>query len=244
MKLCWKVLSITKSRAKDLYRNIVVENLGVIKLLELNQSIYKVEPFILKSYETDEITFQSKFVSSRLRLNSYFENLENYDARNDELKSIYPSLITNAWHLFPPNIAMLNWLVRNHTHNTGIIDIGTGLGNIFGYLSKYFPNEKMIGIDNFSQIERKQVQAYQDKLWGIEITNRWPKGYFEIVICAGVPLIELRKKISRLNCKFLLLDTQSLAKYNNFLFLNKKFELVEINEVFAVLKKRNWVNSN
>ncbi len=239
LKLYWKVLSIAKSRTKDLYRNIFVKTLGVTKLLELNQPIYKVEPFILKDSATHEITLQSKIVSSQLKLNSYFENLENYDARNEELKSIYPGLNTDAWHLFPPNIAMLNWLVRNHKKSTGILDVGTGLGNIFGYLSSYFPNERMIGIDDFSQIENKQVQEYQDKLWRIKITNQWPKEYFEVVICAGVPLIELRKRILRLNCNFLLVDTQSLAKNNNFFVIKKKFELIEINEVFAVLQKHN-----
>ncbi len=52
--------------------------------------------------------------------------------------------------------------------NQIIVDIPSGLGNFLGYLGDFLPKECLIGIDNFSQISRKEVMLYQKKYLDIK----------------------------------------------------------------------------
>ena len=55
--------------------------------------------------------------------------------------------------------------------NQIIVDIPSGLGNFLGYLGNFLPRECIIGIDNFSQISRKEVKLYQKKTFKCDVLS-------------------------------------------------------------------------
>jgi len=64
--------------------------------------------------------------------------------------------------LFPPNIAVLDWLLeQNLDGQTTIADIPCGLGNLLPYL-RGLGYERIWGYDNWTQIERERASAFLD----------------------------------------------------------------------------------
>jgi hypothetical protein len=148
---------------------------------------------------------------------------------------MYPHINSGEWHLLPTNIVILNSLIKNH-QGKGIIDIGCGLGNFFGYLLHYFPNEKVIGVDNFSQIDVETVKTYQNSLCKVDITTIWPSEFYETAILVGVPLSDIYRKINKLNIKYLYVETEYLLQYKNFKKL-KNYKLIATNDIFSKYMK-------
>lgn len=91
----------------------------------------------------------------------YFGNILNYMKKGRHLSD-------NPFFLYPPNVAVIDFLLKNVEKNDLILDYSCGLCNLLLYLKKLgFKNAR--GYDNYSQISFKTVRNFLDKFSAVDI---------------------------------------------------------------------------
>ena len=143
------------------------------------------------------------------------------------------------------NIVFLELISRIDTKflkNQIIVDIPSGLGNFLGYLNYFLPKDCIIGIDNFSQISRKEVMLYQKKTFGFNVfSNSFLKKSTEyfIWIIAGLPISFLENEIRKFKPKYLFIETTYIRE---FYLISDDYQVDFFNEIVIILKLKH-INS-
>ena len=110
-----------------------------------------------EDFSLDQTTDQLKKCYNSLSLREsdnkiYFNNLLHYV----EVDKFLPN---NPFFLYPPNVAVIDFLLKNVKKEDRILDYACGLGNLQIYLRKLgFHNT--FGYDNFDQIDQSTIQAF------------------------------------------------------------------------------------
>ena len=111
-----------------------------------------------------------------------------------------------------------------------------------GYLSDFLPKECIIGIDNFSQISKKNITLYQKETFGYDVLSssylNKRKNYF-IWIIGGLPISFLENEIRKFKPKYLFIETTYISEL--YLFFND-YQIDLFNEIVIILKLKN-INS-
>ena len=175
----------------------------------------------------------------------YFKNLHTYGMRGIVFDKLYGKKIKQKYFLLPSNIVFLELISRINTRflkNQIIVDIPSGLGNFLGYLNYFLPKECIIGIDNFSQISRKEVMLYQKKTFGYNVfSNSYLKertDYF-IWMIAGLPISFLENEIREFKPKYLFIETTYIRE---FYLISDDYQVDFFNEIVIILKLKH-INS-
>lgn len=178
-----------------------------------------------------------------LKLNPlYFENLHTYGMRGIVFDKLYGKKIKQKYFLLPSNIIFLELISRIDTKflkNQIIVDIPSGLGNFLGYLNYFIPKNCLIGIDNFSQISRKQVMLYQNKTFGFNVfSNSFLKERSEyfLWIIAGLPISFLENEIREFKPKYLFVETTCMREFN---LVSDDYQVDFFNEIVIILKLKH-----
>lgn len=172
----------------------------------------------------------------------YFKNLHTYGIRGIIFDKLYGKNIKEKYFLLPPNIVFLELISRikvEFLKNQIIVDIPSGLGNFLGYLSNILPRECIIGIDNFSQISRKEVKLYQKKTFKCDVfSNSYlneDANYF-IWIIGGLPISFLAKEIRKFKPKYIFIETTYIPEYY---LISNDYQIDFFNELVIILKLKN-----
>ena len=175
----------------------------------------------------------------------YFKNLNTYGVRGIIFDRLYGRNIKEKYFLLPPNIVYLELISRispKFLKNQIIVDIPSGLGNFLGYLSDFLPRECIVGIDNFSQISRKNIKFYQNETFEFNVfPNSYLKGktnYFAWII-GGLPISFLKNEIRKYKPRYLFIETTYIHEL--YLIFND-YQIDFFNEIVIILKLKN-INS-
>ena len=189
---------------------------------------------------------------SRSLNSEYFANLNSFGYGSRILKILKSEDFeyVNSFHLYPANVYVLNEvknLVDKNLIGDGlIIDYPSGIGNLFIYLSKFINHNNFVGVDNFEQISRNDIEKYQKKMGSRVSINTFE--YFisenknkeiDLIISIELDLDLIINNIIKLNSSFLIFETMYVSRHKNIInTLNKKYEIYSLNDLVTVYKKR------
>ena len=158
---------------------------------------------------------------------------------------MYGRKIKEKYFLLPSNIVYLELISRLNTKflkNQIVVDIPSGLGNFLGYLNDFLPKGGIIGIDNFSQISRKNVKSYQKETFEFNVfSNSYLKertNYF-VWIIGGLPISFLINEIKKFKPKYLFIETTYI---HELYLISNDYQIDFFNEIVIILKLKN-INS-
>tara|TARA_B100000287_G_scaffold373424_1_gene372615 strand:+ start:58 stop:867 length:810 start_codon:yes stop_codon:yes gene_type:complete len=228
------------------FLNAVFEN---NKLIKSNIDTYNnLDLSYIKKHNLDHIT-KTSIQNSKNLVNSinneYFSNLNEYgygrkilDYENyNELEFI------DKFHLYPANVFVINEILKlqenEEIQNGLIVDYPSGIGNLLFYLSKFFPTENLIGIDDFSQISKEDIEDYQKSTSVIEI-NKYEDTDFrdvDVLVSIELTLDVIIENILKLNSKYLIFETMYVSRFNDIQkALRSSYVVDSINESVVVYR--------
>lgn len=112
-----------------------------------------------------------KFINNELEMLDNKANETQNSARpffnnpiefNTELKNLIPKEILETTNIYPPNICVIDFILKNNLHNDkyfSLLDYGCGIPNLIYYLNK-IGVKKVFGYDNWQQIEKEYAEKY------------------------------------------------------------------------------------
>ncbi len=228
------IKSVSKKYGK--FRKIKYpKNLSSFKVREISKNSFK------QSEHLKEVTNSTFFF---YELNSFFNN--DYFIC---LNSTISKKLLDSFHLFPPNIFVLeeifNLKQNNEIGKNLIVDFPCGITNLFQYLSVIYDDELLIGIDNFTQISYEDVKKYQENLKEFEIYEnienpKFTNNKIDVVVTISIEIKEITEQILQLNPSFIFLGSSDLNHDISNLeeFLNS-YKIREINHAFILLENKN-----
>jgi hypothetical protein len=181
---------------------------------------------------------------------NYFRKLENYYDLKIRFNAIYGIQITKYYALNPAYIPMLDYILRKklikereRNGGGGLIDYGTGLGNFLPYLSVHINKDKLFGIDDYSQITKKEIEKFQKGTFNFQIKKKAPFNLkYKLIVTVGVPIFRIAKKIILYKPKYILCETRYFSNQYSQLkeirSLLKKYKITGYNEIFLVLVRK------
>lgn len=113
------------------------------------------DDFRNKNLEMSENTDNKTQNSARV----FFNNPINF---NEDLKKLIPNEILNLTDIYPPNICIIDFILKNNLHNDkdfSLLDYGCGIPNLLYYLRK-IGIQKIYGYDTWMQVEREYAEKY------------------------------------------------------------------------------------
>jgi len=175
-------------------------------------------------------------------LNSYFNN-DYFICLNSSISK----KLLDSYHLFPPNIFVLDRLFTMYENNeigdNYIVDFPCGITNFHQYLSHVYNDELLIGIDNYSQISKEDILKYQKNLKKFDIYESiehpaLKEIKIDVVVVISIEIKDLTDDILKLNPKYIFLGSSDLNHDLNNLeeYLNE-YSLIEVNHAFILLKR-------
>ncbi len=186
-------------------------------------------------------------------LNSeYFANLNSFGYGARILKNLKSKDFeyVNSFHLYPANVYVMNEvknLIDKNLIDKGlIVDYPSGIGNLFIYISKFINHNNFVGIDNFDQISRNDIEKYQKKM-GNKVSIETFEYFIsenknkeiDLIISIELDLDLIINNILKLNSSFLMFETMYVSRHKNIIdTLNKKYEIYSLNDLVIVYKKR------
>jgi len=205
------------------------------------------------SNEMKEVTKKSFNESNHLKdslssrfffyeLNSYFNN-DYFICLNSSISK----KLLDSFHLFPPNIFVLDKMYDLYQNkkigDNLVIDFPCGITNFHQYLSVFYNEDLLIGIDNFSQISKEDILKYQSNLKKFEIFESIEDHYFEnsktdVVVAISIEIRDITSDILKLEPKYIFLGSSDLnhdLKNLETYFVN--YSLDEINHAYILLKR-------
>ncbi len=230
------------------FLNTVFENSNLIKS---NIDVYNnFDLSYIKKHNLNDVTKTSIENSKNLANsinNEYFSNLNQYGYGRKILDfQAYSDLeFIDNFHLYPANVFVINEILKlqenQQIKNGLIVDYPSGIGNLLFYLSKFFPNENLIGIDDFSQISKKDIQDYQRNTSAIEI-NKYEEtnfGEVDVLVSIELTLDVIIENILKLNSKYLIFETMYVSRFSDLKkALEASYIVHSINESIVVYKHK------
>ena len=227
------------------------------KLIENNQKLNNsLDLSSIKKLDFKKETDLSIKNSDHLEksLNSeYFANLNSFGYGTRILKNLKSKdfEFVNSFHLYPANVYVINEiknLIDKNLIDEGlIIDYPSGIGNLFIYISKFINHENFVGIDNFEQISRNDVEKYQKKM-GSKVSietfehfiSKNKNKEIDLIVSIELDLDLIIDNVLKLNSSFLIFETMYVSRHKSIIdILNKKYEIYSLNDLVVVYKKRS-----
>ena len=235
------------------YKNYKFDNF--IKSINKKYGKFKSlqNPKNLLKEEVEDISLQSFKESNHLKDSSnsrfFFYELNSY-FNNDYficLNSSISKKLLDSFHLFPPNIFVLEKMFDLHRDgkigNNYAVDFPCGITNFHQYLSLIYKEELLIGIDNFSQISKEDVKIYQENLKKFHIYETIDnpalnKLKVDVVVSISIEIKEISTEIMELEPKYIFIGSSDLNHdMNNLEKFMDRYNLEEVNHAFILLKK-------
>lgn len=143
------LLGQLRFKAKNFYFGLVARR-SEIDYSRLDQEIktHNLAP-VLKMIDENVECGISSFDQSENR--GYFRQYKKYDNRD--------TLPRNPFPLFPPNVAVVDFLLKNSLQSSTIIDYGCGFNNL-AVILRYLGFGEAYGEDNFSQIKKETIKSF------------------------------------------------------------------------------------
>jgi len=143
----------------------------------------------------------------------YFDNILSYNNTNKYMPD-------NPFFLYPPNVAVIDFLFKNSKKEDIYVDYGCGLCNLQIYL-RQMGFENAFGYDNFGQIKKETIEKFLSG-YGVSNVLLTKKGALKIknkiASCIGYfwnrldkDLID--KEINNPNLEYLLLEYKYAPRY-------------------------------
>ena len=247
-----------KNRYKFLNYDILFKNYkfdNFIKEVDKNYGSFKKikHPKNMLTNEMNEVTKKSFNESNHLKdslssrfffyeLNSYFNN-DYFICLNSSISK----KLLDSFHLFPPNIFVLDKMFdlykENRIGDNLVIDFPCGITNFHQYLSVFYNEELLIGIDNFSQISKEDILKYQSNLKKFQIYENIENPYFDnaktdVVVAVSIEIRDITSDILKLKPKYIFLGSSDLNHdLTNLEEYLMDYSLDEINHAYILLKK-------
>ncbi len=213
----------------------------------IKRSCFAVYEYFLPKLEIDEALFSSKNMEETTALlksnyqNLFFETEDNRNYFDNMLHWVGADkhLVANPFFLYPPNVAVIDFLLKNLQKEGGILDYGSGLSYLLVYLRRLgFKNA--FGYDDFSQISSATIGSFLKKieLSDIIISKQQALAFeASVVICICYYWSKLdrdfiEKEISNPRVKYILLDHYYAPRYI------KHFKIMGIYKNLLVVFKR------
>ena len=179
-------------------------------------------------------------------LNSYFNN--DYFIC---LNSTISKKLLNSFHLFPPNIFVLEKLFemieKKLIGDNFIVDFPCGLTNFHQYLSYAYKDDLLIGIDNFSQLSRDEVNKYQEHLKSFDIFENAGdpellNKKLDVVVAISIDIKDISEDILNLNSNYIFIGSSDLEhNIKNLEYFLKEYKILEVNHAFILMAKKNLI---
>ncbi len=206
--------------------------------LKINEELLKK---IIKDYDLERLTLKLKDKYNNLSLKEgdnaeYFNNILTYNFTDKYLPN-------NYFFLYPPNVAVIDFLVKNINKESIIIDYGFGLGNLEIYL-KEIGFKNVLCYDNYSQISKETIISYlrDFKAENIILSKDQClklKNKVAICICYFWSKLEreiIEKEINNQELEYILLDYHYAPRRI------KNFKIAGIYDNLLIVFKRNEKN--
>lgn len=117
---------------------------GLVENEYRKNGLKKITEFMERSFQSITLTKDEN--------SEYFNHILHYIGKAKFLKK-------NPFYLYPSNVAVIDFLLKNASKNDAILDYGCGLGNLIVYL-KEMGFKNVYGYDNFSQIKSETVSNF------------------------------------------------------------------------------------
>ena len=102
-------------------------------------------------------------------------------------------------------------------------------------MNDFLPREGLIGIDNFSQISKKNVMSYQKQTFKYNVFSSSylseTTNYF-LWIIGGLPISFLKKEIIKFKPKYLFIETTYIHELN---LISNDYRIDFFNEIAIIL---------
>jgi len=233
---------------RNLHRNdYIKEHLELIKFLNgkgISDGMTPIPLTMSPDYFAEEtkLCLNSLEMVNRIKNSNYFYNLQHYNGTSIILKEFCggTNKLINQFYLHPSNIVALQYAITalDSKKKYTFVDYGCGLGNFMGYLKKQFPESFFIGIDNFSQISREDIERFQELSFKIKVSPEY-KGKADYVFCLVLPIQRVIDKIVRLNPKEIIFMTKHLREGTDFL---KDFRIILVNDLITIIAPKKLRN--
>ena len=119
------------------------------------------------------------------------------------------------------------------------MDIGCGLGTFLSYLSFHINKKKLLGIDDFSQINKEEVKKYQHLVGtNIEIKNKFKdiNNKIEYLIIAGISPLKFEESIFlKLKPEQILLDSKHTFDFMQYIPKTMEITNIKFNAIFSII---------
>ena len=144
------------------------------------------------------------------------------------------SINKNEFLLYPGNLHVLDYVLKSTPKPQTIVDFGCGMGNMFPYLKKISPATNYYGVDNFEELPRDAVQAFQALTSNVPIETHY-SGAQPIDLVFGIAFFALRGALPdmlKLNAKRYIFESLrvsplALSKYMNIIYWNEFIVVAE-----------------
>ena len=161
------LLVVFKRKERHTIRNIIIYAIGG----RIKRFCFKIYESFFPIFEIDRVLLDSAIARFGLgavtsQLKSSYESLafsqgDNREYFNNMLHWVDADkhLVANPLFLYPPNVAVMDFLLKNGLNNGNILDYGSGLSHLLVYLRKMgFANS--FGYDDFSQISSQTISNF------------------------------------------------------------------------------------
>lgn len=189
---------------------------------------------------------------SNVKNSPYFMNMNSfgYGLRILEDLSFKDISYLKSLHLYPANVFVLNEikkLVEKKLIGQGlVIDYPSGIGNLFIYLEKFIDKKDLLGIDNFAQISKRDIERYQEKVGGnIEILTYEEfdevkdSKEIDVIVSIELDLDLIIENILSMNSKFLIFETMYVSRYDEIINkLEENYRLYSVNESIIIYTQK------
>jgi len=177
--------------------------------------VFKIDKALIiqsiKNFNLDKTTILLKKSYKNLIFNKkdnkdYFNNILNWVNADKYLPD-------NPFFLYPPNLAAMDFILKNAKKDDSILDYGCGLSHLLVYLRQMgFSNT--FGYDDFSQVKHQTINKFLDNfnLSDIILTKQRALGFktnIALCICYFWSKLDrdlINKETNNPNIRYILLD--------------------------------------
>jgi len=246
------LLSINNNFDFDFLNAVFMNNKLINKNNDLNNLLSLSAIKKLDFDKENNLSIQNSRHLNKVLNSEYFTNLNFYGYSYRILKStkFKDFDYIKSFHLYPANIFVINeiknLIEKNLIGNGLIVDYPSGIGNLFIYLNKITNKDYFVGIDNFEQIAKKDIEIYQNKTGSnVLITTiddfilNNEKRDVDLVVSVALDLDIIIKNIFELDPKFIIFETIYVSRSKNIMkMIEKNYKVFAINELIIVYLRK------
>ncbi|MBM3206768.1 MAG: hypothetical protein FJZ43_04060 [Candidatus Staskawiczbacteria bacterium] len=232
--------------------SLVRKNTGIVKrwvlsasdvffpVLEIDKDLLEIA---IKNFHLDAVSLEMKHQYDSIIFKDnenekYFRNILNHLGLNKVLAD-------NPLFIYPPNVAVIDFMLRHINREAHILEYACGLGNLIIYLRES-GFKKVFGYDNYSQIRKDTIESFLGKfhienaILSKEEAMRFPAN---VVLCISyfwnrMDKDIILKEIESLSVEYIMIDYSYAPRFI------KNFKIVGIYKNLLIVFKRKKHEKN